>query len=139
MMFRSIFLLLFLSLTLSACNMERPHEMGLLTSNMADETKSVQDSAFIALGLFSDQDTNSLALDQNGHIEVPRMGSFDSKISHVFWRPCYSYILCSTIALKERFIAGSTGRPQEARCTGVQGTGKSVLGALIALLFAKVF
>ena len=66
----------------------------------------------------------------------------------VYWRACYSYILCSVIGAFEM----SYKNREEAKkgnhamingltmaLTGVQGTGKSVLGSLIALVMAKAF
>lgn len=70
---------------------------------------------------------------------------FDHEVSSIYWRQCYSYILCPTVAFfttvhKAYVDAGDNGpRKNTMLITEVQGTGKSVLGAVIALFFAKSF
>ena len=74
------------------------------------------------------------------------MSWFDVEISSVYWRQCYSYILCSTIAFFEQVHKEyAQAQPDEDRkkntmvLTGVRGTGKSILGAIIGLFMAKLF
>ena len=54
-----------------------------------------------------------------------------------YWRFCYSYLTCSTIAGFESAYA--SGTPLSMVLTGAPGTGKSVFGAFVALLLSKVF
>ena len=69
-------------------------------------------------------------------------------LAYIYWRACYSYILCSVIGAFESAFdrRRQAQRAKHAKIqgfsmvlTGVQGTGKSVLGSFIALVMAKVF
>ena len=54
-----------------------------------------------AMEKFFKQDATKLEIDKKDHITVERMEWFDVQLSRVYWRSCYSYILCSTIAFFE--------------------------------------
>ena len=102
--------------------------------------------AMTAMKEFFNQNIAELELDEEDHMRVKRMGWFDLGITLVYWRQCYSYILCSTIAFFEKahedFVGATDDEAQEFNTmilTGVQGTGKSILGAIIGLFMAKVF
>lgn len=95
---------------------------------------------------FFSQEVSQLQLDKTDHVNVERMEWFDVEVSRIYWRPCYSYILCSTIAFFETIYRNyQTAGPHDVRqknsmvLTGVQGTGKSILGAIIALIMGKIF
>lgn len=70
-------------------------------------------------------------------------------LNFVYWRACYSYLLCSVVgafekAYEERKKARRDPRTAHVKglsmvLTGVQGTGKSVLGTFIALVMSKAF
>lgn len=99
-----------------------------------------------AMQEFFSQDVTKLELDNEDHIRVKRMPWFDVKIPLIYWRQCYSYILCSTIAffenVHEQFVGASADEVQKNNTmilTGVQGTGKSILGAIIGLFMANLF
>ena len=61
---------------------------------------------------FFDQDVSRLKLDGQRFMEVERMSWFDNEIDRVYWRCCYSYILCSTVAFFEQVhqVYYATGR-----------------------------
>lgn len=95
---------------------------------------------------FFDQDVSLLVLDAQRYIQVERMSWFDNEIATVYWRHCYSYILCSTVAFFEQvhkvYVNAKQGEDRSKNTmvlTGVQGTGKSILGAIIGLFMAKLF
>ena len=95
---------------------------------------------------FFNQNVTELELDEEDHVKVERMEWLDVQIPLVYWRQCYSYILCSTIAFFEKvhkeFSEAADDEVREYNSmilTGVQGTGKSILGAVIGLFISKVF
>ena len=93
---------------------------------------------------FFETHVKDLQLDSEGFIAVKWMSWFDVEINRVFWRSCYSYILCSTIAFFEKahkdYVNGEVRREKRSMVlTGVQGTGKSILGCFIGLVMGKVF
>ena len=84
---------------------------------------------------------------ESNFINISALSWTMSQVQAVYWRSCYSYILCSTIAFfedafdeaeKER-IAGKTVRYRSMALTGVQGTGKSLIGSIIALILARAY
>jgi len=93
------------------------------------------------------QNVAELQLDETDNLNVERMEWFDIEISRIYWRPCYSYIICSTIAFcfERVYNTYESAGPRDVRqknsmvLTGVQGTGKSILGAFIALIMGKRF
>ena len=96
--------------------------------------------------VFFDQDISLLKVNEKRFIQVKRMEWFDYEIRSVYWRHCYSYILCSTIAFFEKAHQEYANAKQDDDrkkstmvLTGVQGTGKSILGAIIGLFMAKLF
>lgn len=95
---------------------------------------------------FFNQKVLDLKLNEDLFIVVERMRWFVSEISEIYWRQCYSYILCTTIAFfQDAYDSYANAKVSEPRCkramalTGVQGTGKSVVGAVIALFMANAF
>lgn len=83
-------------------------------------------------------------------MDIKALGWTKNGLNMTYWRSCYSYILCSTIgafevAYNKRIDAQHNPKQQllvngmTMALTGVQGTGKSVLGSFIALFMAKVF
>jgi hypothetical protein len=81
-------------------------------------------------------------------IDFPALPSWTNRSLQCFlWRQCYSFILCSTIAFVEDAFSelervcktGDNVNGQSMALTGVQGTGKSILGPIIALVMAKAF
>jgi hypothetical protein len=80
-------------------------------------------------------------------IDLPALPWTPRSLQCFLWRQCYSYILCSTIAFCEDAFsefertvkAGENINGQSMALTGVQGTGKSILGPIIALVMAKAF
>ena len=124
---------------------------GLLNEQPANsvdhaEAAAASDPAVTSMKEFFDQEVAELKLDGEDHMRVKRMGWFDVKVPLIYWRQCYSYILRSTIAFFERvhedFVTATDDQVQKDSTmilTGVQGTGKSILGAIIGLFMAKVF
>ena len=79
---------------------------------------------------FFQADPANLKLDETDFITEKRMEWFDVEIDRVYWRQCYSYILCSTIAFFEKtrsdYRNTPAGNQREKRgmvLTGVQGSG----------------
>jgi hypothetical protein len=78
-------------------------------------------------------------------INLPTLPWTPRHLQCFLWRQCYSYILCSTIAFFEDSFskferavkAGESINVKSMALTGVQGTGKSILGPIIALVMAK--
>jgi hypothetical protein len=73
--------------------------------------------------------------DDSHFIKMEAMEWTREKIDAVYWRACYSYILCSTIAFFEDGV--TSNKKRSMALTGAQGTGKRVLGSIIALVMAK--
>jgi hypothetical protein len=73
--------------------------------------------------------------DDSRFIKMEAMGWTREKIDAVYWRACYSYILCTTIAFFEDGV--TSNKKRSMALTGAQGTGKTVLGSIIALVMAK--
>lgn len=80
-------------------------------------------------------------------IEVAVLSWTQADLGALYWRSCYSYIFCSTIAFFEDAYSKysenkKAKKPAFGRSmvlTGVKGTGKSVVGAIIALVLGKAF
>ena len=69
---------------------------------------------------------------------------------NVYWRSCYSYILCSVIGgLEDAWMKQQRARAPNSKdnysrteqfaITGTQGTGKSILGALLGLVLSQAY
>jgi len=72
-----------------------------------------------------------------------------NQLEEIYWRPCYSYFLCSIVGAFEKAHKAYTEAKWNDSVTevkgltmvftGVQGTGKIVLGTFIALVMAQAF
>jgi hypothetical protein len=71
------------------------------------------------------------------------LGWTAAPVPFIYWRNCYTYLLCSLIAgLEKAFIAhvkGKGEKPASFVVTGTQGTGKTVLGVMTALVLRECF
>jgi hypothetical protein len=120
-----------------------------LTSSLA--TTAVDSPQTTALVAFFDKTALSQLKfedEESFFMQVDTLQWTTSGLSVAYWRACYSYILCSVIGgfeaayknwkeAKEQKHAVINGLTMAL--TGVQGTGKSVLGSFIALVMAKAF
>ena len=77
-------------------------------------TRQQQQPHILSMNDFFSQNIAELKLDEDDHVAVSRMLWFDEHIASIYWRRCYSYILCSTIAFFEKaFDANNTADPNQ--------------------------
>ena len=95
---------------------------------------------------FEETDLKHLSLETKWIRNIDILTWTRNPLKHMYWRFCYTYILCSVLGAFETSYQAKTAdedngkgddKPLSMVLTGVQGTGKSVLGAFLALVFSK--
>lgn len=83
--------------------------------------------------------TGELKLEDRWLLNLNVLSWTQHTVKDMYWRSCYSYILCTLVGAFEGCVADGGPHKRTMVLTGTQGTGKSTLGAFIAWVLAHVF
>lgn len=87
----------------------------------------------------------TLKCDARWFQNIETLGWTSVQVNHMYWRSCYSYLLCSIVGGLEMAYnqwkepQGVTSRTQQFALTGTQGTGKSVFGSFLGLVLSEAY